>query len=72
MTNREENLKKLNDELEKLSDEELDNVAGGVVATTQSDMEALTLTPTGPKTASFNANSQGRLEQLRTYGGMKH
>ena len=29
MANREENLKKINDELEKLSDEELDNVAGG-------------------------------------------
>ena len=29
MATREENLKKINDELEKLSDEELDNVAGG-------------------------------------------
>ena len=29
MTTREENLKKINDDLEKLSDEELDNVAGG-------------------------------------------
>ena len=29
MANREENLKKINDELEKLSDEELDKVAGG-------------------------------------------
>ncbi len=29
MANREENLKKINEELEKLSDEELENVAGG-------------------------------------------
>jgi len=29
MATREENLKKINDELEQLSDEELDNVAGG-------------------------------------------
>ena len=29
MANREENLKKINDELEKLSDDELDAVAGG-------------------------------------------
>ena len=31
MANREENLKKINDELEKLSDEELDKVAGGQI-----------------------------------------
>ena len=29
MDKREENIKKINDELEKLSDEELDDVAGG-------------------------------------------
>ena len=29
MANREENLKKINDELEKLDDEELEKVAGG-------------------------------------------
>jgi len=29
MATREENIKKINDELEKLSDEELDDVAGG-------------------------------------------
>ena len=29
MATREENLKKINDELEKLTDEELDDVAGG-------------------------------------------
>ena len=32
MATREENIKKLNDELEKLSDEELDKVAGGFYA----------------------------------------
>ena len=30
MATREENLKKINDELEKLSDEELDGIAGGL------------------------------------------
>ena len=30
MATREENLKKINDELEKLNDEELDNIAGGI------------------------------------------
>ena len=32
MATRKENLKKINDELEQLSDEELDNVAGGTNA----------------------------------------
>jgi len=32
MTTREENLKKINDELEKLNDEELEKVAGGLYA----------------------------------------
>ena len=32
MTTRDENLKKINDELEKLSDEELEKVAGGFYA----------------------------------------
>lgn len=31
MANREENIKKINEQLEQLSDEELDNVAGGSV-----------------------------------------
>ena len=31
MATREENLKKLNDDLEKLDDDELDNVAGGMI-----------------------------------------
>ena len=32
MANREDNIKKINAELEEMSDEELDNVAGGTVA----------------------------------------
>ena len=32
MANREENLKKINEELEKLSDEELEKIAGGFYA----------------------------------------
>ena len=39
MTTREENLKKINAELEKLSDEELENVAGGTVG----ELEDLTV-----------------------------
>ena len=31
MTTREENLKKINDELEKLDDEQLEQVAGGIL-----------------------------------------
>ena len=41
MATREENLKKLNDELEKLSDEELDNVAGGKYYETGADSRFL-------------------------------
>ncbi len=37
MATREENLKKINDELEQLSDEELDHVAGGTFAESYSD-----------------------------------
>ncbi|MBR6014239.1 MAG: hypothetical protein IK062_10760 [Selenomonadaceae bacterium] len=37
MATREENLKKINDELEKMSDEELEQVAGGSHAETASD-----------------------------------
>ena len=41
MANREENLKKINVELEKLSDEELDNVAGGTIGQTAGDSQIL-------------------------------
>ena len=58
MTNREENLKKLNDELEKLSDEELEKVAGGIV-----HLDA----PANIK-AESNANLHGGLEQHKKYG----
>ena len=39
--NREENLKKINAELELLSDEELDNVAGGTIGETAGDSQIL-------------------------------
>jgi len=41
MATREENLKKINDELEKLTDEELDQVAGGTVGETKVDSQIL-------------------------------
>ncbi len=41
MATREENLKKINEELEKLSDEELEGVAGGSAAETASDSRFL-------------------------------
>ncbi|MBQ9441462.1 MAG: hypothetical protein IJU55_00410 [Selenomonadaceae bacterium] len=37
MANRDENLKKINAELEKLSDDELEKIAGGTVGETMSD-----------------------------------
>ena len=41
MATRDENLKKINDELEKMSDEELDQVAGGTKMETWRDSDAL-------------------------------
>ena len=41
MSTREENLKKINDELKKLSDEELDKVAGGTIGDTAEDSKLL-------------------------------
>ena len=41
MTNREENLKKINFELEKLSDDELEKVSGGSFKQTSDDSEFL-------------------------------
>ena len=41
MENREENLKKINAELEQLSDEELENVAGGNISETVEDSRIL-------------------------------
>ena len=41
MTNREENLKKINAELEQLSDEELEQVSGGSIGQTTSDSKFL-------------------------------
>ena len=58
MATREENLKKLNDELEKLDDEQLEQVAGGI---------RFYCMPANQQIES-NANLQGRLEQHRKYG----
>ena len=41
MATRDENLKKINDELEKMSDEELENVAGGTYKETAADSRFL-------------------------------
>ena len=41
MSTREEKIKKINDELEKLSDEELDGVAGGTSLETYADGDEL-------------------------------
>ncbi|MBR0260686.1 MAG: hypothetical protein IJQ85_02720, partial [Selenomonadaceae bacterium] len=41
MATREENLKKINDELELMSDEELEQVAGGTYNNTAADSRAL-------------------------------
>jgi len=41
MSNRDENLQKINDELEKLSDEQLDQVAGGTGTRTGASIEEL-------------------------------
>lgn len=41
MANREENLKKINEELEKLTDEQLEQVAGGTIPQTAEDSQFL-------------------------------
>ena len=41
MANREENIKKINDQLEQLTDEELENVAGGTYNNTAADSRIL-------------------------------
>ena len=58
MANREENLKKINDELEKLDDEQLEDVAGGIVYLNAQSNEQ----------AKSNAILQGGLEQHEKYG----
>ena len=54
---REENLKKINDELEKLSDEELDQVAGGNIGQTAEDKDLL-------KNDLLSKSLQEELEQV--------
>ena len=60
MATREENLKKLNDELEKLDDEQLEKVAGGI---------RFYCMPANQQTES-NAKLQGGLEQPKTYSSV--
>ena len=55
--NREENLKKINDELEKLSDEELEQVAGGNIGQTAEDKDLL-------KNDLLSKSLQEELEQV--------
>ena len=57
MATREENLKKINDELEKLSYEQLEKVAGGRWLDAPSELKA-----------ESNANLQGGLERHQKYG----
>ncbi len=49
MTNREENLKKINDQLEQLSDEELENVVGGSCYESADDSKFLNVLLQGAK-----------------------
>ena len=60
MATREENLKKINAELEKLSDEELEKVAGGVPVSILDAPANLNI--------ESNANLQGGLEEHKKYG----
>ena len=55
--NREENLKKINAELEKLSDEELEQVAGGNIGQTAEDKDLL-------KNDLLSKSLQEELEQV--------
>ena len=58
---REENLKKLNDELEKLSDEQLEQVAGGI---------RRVLDAPANLNIESNANQQGGLEKFKEYSSI--
>ena len=58
MTTREENLKKINEELEKLDDEQLDKVAGGQIV----------LRAVGDMKKDPDGNGQNQ----RKYGGCPH
>lgn len=58
MATREENLKKIHDELEKLSDDELDSIAGGMIKPFIDNQQ--------PDSATENL--QTGAEQYQTYG----
>ena len=49
MATREENLKKINEELEKLNDEELENVAGGQIIRMSTEQEKELIKKDSPK-----------------------
>ena len=55
MATREENIKKINDELEKLSDDELEKVAGGFYARSN----------VGDVKPDVNIDNQGRILHVR-------
>ena len=59
MATREENLKKINDELEKLDDEQLDKVAGGIIR----DIGIFD----APSNLDIIENPQGGLEEFPKY-----
>ncbi|MBR5914200.1 MAG: hypothetical protein IKZ58_07560 [Selenomonadaceae bacterium] len=55
MATREENLKKINDELEKLSDDELEKVAGGITDPWWNDRKINEAIDTNPAANLFTA-----------------
>ena len=59
MAKREENLKKINSDLEKLSDEELEHVAGGICWETEYDSEFLNDMEIIDKTYKFGFFGEG-------------
>ena len=64
MATREENLKKINDQLEMLSDDELDNVSGGYLSETIDIVSAI-----GPVASGHGTNEKGylRLSSVARY-----
>lgn len=65
MATREENLNQINTELEKLTDEELENIAGGTQSETDLDRQALALRH---KVSSVNATKDEIRAAFASYG----
>ncbi|MBR1647367.1 MAG: hypothetical protein IJ685_11410 [Selenomonadaceae bacterium] len=65
MATREENLKKINDELEKLSDEELDGIAGGIGGGLRLKIR---LKSDNHQTDNVTTNSPDEVPQFTKYG----